>query len=226
MIGGIAIPIGLIWFAWTNSPSIHWMASIAAGVPFGFGMVMVFLGIMNYLIDAYTIFAASVLAANSVLRSIFGAVFPLFTQQMIRKSCKYAAEAEAFLRRMQEDMEKKEGDDEGSSDADTAVVSPHEQEEKEKDAEREREEEEQEAIDYSYEEEHDPAGGRFEKIKTNQPRPVLAKRATSYDANPFDLDRVNTRESFRSEKRSLERTNSRRPSGVGLSRASSRTSRR
>ncbi|KAK5741322.1 MFS siderochrome iron transporter 1 [Elasticomyces elasticus] len=259
MIGGIAIPIGLIWFAWTNSPSIHWMASIAAGVPFGFGMVMVFLGIMNYLIDAYTIFAASVLAANSVLRSIFGAVFPLFTQQMyanlgihwasmvpaflalacvplpflfykygprIRKSCKYAAEAEAFLRRMQEDMEKKEGDDEGSSDADTAVVSPHEQEEKEKGAEREREEEEQEAIDYSYEEEHDPAGGRFEKIKTNQPRPVLAKRATSYDANPFDLDRVNTRESFRSEKKSLERTNSRRPSGVGLSRASSRTSRR
>lgn len=37
---------------------------------------------MNYLIDAYTIYAASVLAANSVLRSIFGAVFPLFTTYM------------------------------------------------------------------------------------------------------------------------------------------------
>jgi len=53
MIGGIAIPIGLFWFAWTNYPSINFMVSIAAGVPFGFGMVMVFLGIMNYLIDAY-----------------------------------------------------------------------------------------------------------------------------------------------------------------------------
>ena len=73
MIGGICIPIGLFWFAWTNSPSIHWIASIAAGIPFGFGMVLVFLSIMNYLIDAYTIFAASVLAANSVLRSLFGA---------------------------------------------------------------------------------------------------------------------------------------------------------
>jgi len=40
-------------------------------------MVLVFLSIMNYLIDAYVIFAASVLAANAVLRSIFGAVFPL-----------------------------------------------------------------------------------------------------------------------------------------------------
>lgn len=82
LVGSIALPIGLFWFAWTNSPSIHWIVSIAAGVPFGFGMVLVFLSIMNYLIDAYTIFAASVLAANSVLRSLFGAAFPLFTSYM------------------------------------------------------------------------------------------------------------------------------------------------
>lgn len=82
LIGSIALPIGLFWFAWTNYPSIHWIVSIAAGAPFGFGMVLVFLSIMNYLIDAYTIYAASVLAANSVLRSLFGAAFPLFTTYM------------------------------------------------------------------------------------------------------------------------------------------------
>lgn len=82
MVGSIAVPIGLFWFAWTNYPSIHWIVSIMAGAPFGFGMVLIFLGIMNYLIDSYTIFAASVLAANSVLRSLFGAAFPLFTSQM------------------------------------------------------------------------------------------------------------------------------------------------
>lgn len=82
MVGSIALPIGLFWFAWTNSPSIHWLASIAASVPFGFGMVLVFLSLMSYLIDAYTVYAASVLAANSVLRSIFGAAFPLFTPRM------------------------------------------------------------------------------------------------------------------------------------------------
>jgi multidrug resistance protein len=79
MIGSVFLPIGLFWFAWTNYPSIHWSVSIIGTAPFGFGMVLVFLSIMNYLIDAYTIYAASVLAANSVLRSLFGAVFPLFT---------------------------------------------------------------------------------------------------------------------------------------------------
>ena len=34
------------------------------------------------LLDSYTIYAASVLAANSILRSLFGAAFPLFTTQM------------------------------------------------------------------------------------------------------------------------------------------------
>ena len=79
MLGSVFLPIGLFWFAWTNYPSIHWSVSIIATAPFGFGMVLVFLSIMNYLIDAYTIYAASVLAANSVLRSLFGAAFPLFT---------------------------------------------------------------------------------------------------------------------------------------------------
>lgn len=47
----------MFWFAWTNYPSIHWIVSIIATAPFGFGMVLVFLSIMNYLIDAYVIYA-------------------------------------------------------------------------------------------------------------------------------------------------------------------------
>ncbi|KAH8815707.1 major facilitator superfamily domain-containing protein [Xylogone sp. PMI_703] len=82
IVGSIALPVGLFWFAWTNYTSIHWIVSILAGVPFGFGMTVVFLSIMNYLIDAYVVYAASVLAANSVLRSLFGAIFPLFTTYM------------------------------------------------------------------------------------------------------------------------------------------------
>jgi hypothetical protein len=98
MIGSIALPAGLFWFAWTNSPSIHWMASIAAGVPLGFGMVMVYLPVLNYLIDAYTIYAASVLAANAALRSLFGAVFPLFTTYMYENlGIHWASSIPAFL---------------------------------------------------------------------------------------------------------------------------------
>ncbi|KAI9893583.1 MAG: hypothetical protein M1814_006379 [Vezdaea aestivalis] len=133
MVASVCLPVGLFWFAWTNGPNIHWFASVAAGVPFGFGMALVFLSVFNYLIDSYTIFAASVLAANSILRSLFGAAFPLFTNQMyarlgihwassipaflslaclpfpflfykygaaIRLKCKYAAEADQFMKSM------------------------------------------------------------------------------------------------------------------------------
>ena len=84
MISAFTVPVGLFWFAWTNSPSLHWMASVAALVPFGFGLVIVYMGIVNYLVDSYTIYSASVLAAMSVLRYMFGGVFPLFTTYMYR----------------------------------------------------------------------------------------------------------------------------------------------
>lgn len=82
LVGSSAIPIGMFWFAWTNYPSVHWLASISAGIPFGLGFGLVFVSILNYLMDAYTIYSASVVAANTVLRCVFGAVFPLFTPYM------------------------------------------------------------------------------------------------------------------------------------------------
>lgn len=51
MVGAVTIPIGLFWFGWTNGPSVHWIVSIMAGAPFGFGVVVVFLGIFNYLVS-------------------------------------------------------------------------------------------------------------------------------------------------------------------------------
>jgi len=98
MVGGILIPVGLFWFAWTDGPDIHWMSPVAAGIPFGAGTVLVFLSVMNYLVDAYLIYAASVLAANSVLRSLLGCVFPLFTTQMYQNlGIHWAASIPAFL---------------------------------------------------------------------------------------------------------------------------------
>jgi hypothetical protein len=93
MVGSIAIPIGLFWFAWTNYASIHWIVCTAACVPYGFGMVLIIVCIKNYLVDSYTIYAASVLAGSVVLRSVFGAAFPLFTTNMYQSlgiHCKYS----------------------------------------------------------------------------------------------------------------------------------------
>ncbi|KAF7930227.1 hypothetical protein BELL_0965g00010 [Botrytis elliptica] len=98
LIGSICLPVGLFWFAWTNSPSVHWIVSIIGTAPFGCGMVLVFLSVMNYLIDAYVLYAASVLAASSVLRSLFGTAFPLFTSYMYQNlGIHWASSIPAFL---------------------------------------------------------------------------------------------------------------------------------
>ncbi|KAJ5553804.1 hypothetical protein N7513_003763 [Penicillium frequentans] len=209
MLASIAIPIGLFWFAWTNAPSIHWSVSIIAGAPFGFGMVLVFLGIMNYLIDAYTIFAASVLAANSVLRSCFGAAFPLFTTYMynnlgihwascipaflalacvpfpflfykygaaIRQRCKFAAQSDAFMRKIQEQAKTVPEEDEKITYDRTEAPAP---------------------VDdpVSSDSEDEPVAQRT-RSRAHSTTSTLHRVAT-YEGNPFDMDRVNTKESFK-----------------------------
>jgi DHA1 family multidrug resistance protein-like MFS transporter len=76
MVGAVLFPIGLFWFAWTgNYGSIHWIVPTLSGLLTGAGIMTIFLQALNYLIDAYLVVAASAIAANSFLRSFFGAGF-------------------------------------------------------------------------------------------------------------------------------------------------------
>lgn len=61
------------------------MVPMSAGLPFGVGFVLVFIALLNYLADAYEIFAASAMAATSCSRSIFGAVLPFAGLPMYNK---------------------------------------------------------------------------------------------------------------------------------------------
>ena len=81
MIGGILFTIGLFWWSWTSYPTISWVPQVLAGWPLGAGIVLIFLQVINYLIDAYMMHANSAIAANTLLRSFFGAGFPLFAVQ-------------------------------------------------------------------------------------------------------------------------------------------------
>uniref|UniRef100_A0A8H7XYP4 Major facilitator superfamily (MFS) profile domain-containing protein n=1 Tax=Psilocybe cubensis TaxID=181762 RepID=A0A8H7XYP4_PSICU len=81
VVGAICIPIGLLWYGWTAEAKVHWIVPIIGTTFFGFGMTTVYLPISLYLVDAFR-YAASALAAASVLRSLFGFVFPLFGEQM------------------------------------------------------------------------------------------------------------------------------------------------
>lgn len=85
-IGSCFLPVALFWLAWTSRRSIHWIAPTLAGVPFGFGLMWVFLGIMSYYAYSFPpAYVASAISANNLLRYLLAAVFPLFVVQMYRK---------------------------------------------------------------------------------------------------------------------------------------------
>ncbi|KAK3615318.1 hypothetical protein LTR56_026660 [Elasticomyces elasticus] len=194
MVGGICLLVGLFWFAWTNSPSIHWIVSIIATAPFGFGMVLVFLGVTNYLIDSYTIFAASVLAASGILRSLFGAVFPLFTTQMYNTKdglgIHWASSVLAFLALVCVPMPflfYKYGPgirERCKYAAESAAFMK-------KMAQRSQKPSSSDEI------EGDDGQGDGDTEK-EELKAATGSYAAAYDNGPFDLDRVNTLESFKS----------------------------
>ena len=87
LVGGIAFPIGLLWFCWTGNyhRTVHWIVPTVSGLFTGFGLISIFVPSLNYVIDTYLVLAASALAGNTFLRSIFGGVFPLFATFMFTK---------------------------------------------------------------------------------------------------------------------------------------------
>ncbi|UNI16205.1 hypothetical protein JDV02_002665 [Purpureocillium takamizusanense] len=77
IIAGVAVPIGLFLFGWTAKTHQHWILPIIGTSFLGFGMTLAFMAISTYLVDAFGMFAASAVAASTVLRSLGGAALPL-----------------------------------------------------------------------------------------------------------------------------------------------------
>ncbi|PVI00283.1 MFS general substrate transporter [Periconia macrospinosa] len=75
--GAILMPIGIFIYGWTTQYKVHWIVPIIGTAFVGYGNLTGLMTIQTYLIDAFTIHAASAVAANTVLRSVFGAFLPL-----------------------------------------------------------------------------------------------------------------------------------------------------
>lgn len=99
MFGGFAFTAGLFIFACkdlhsfvlqpklTRSPgtspsSINYWPSIIGITLTGFGFTTIFQAALNYLVDTFTRFSASAVAANTFLRSMMAGAFPLFVIPM------------------------------------------------------------------------------------------------------------------------------------------------
>ncbi|TVY56401.1 Citrinin biosynthesis cluster MFS transporter mrr1 [Lachnellula cervina] len=84
-LGGPLYVVSLLWLGWTARPEIPFYVPMLAGVPFGMGFVLIFMALLNYLTDAYEIFAASAMAASSCCRSVAGAVLPFAATPMFAR---------------------------------------------------------------------------------------------------------------------------------------------
>ena len=85
MVGAFFLPVCLFWFGWTSRASIHWIVPIIGTSFFSIGLFLLFMAVLGYLGDAYPKYVASVYASNDLVRSGFGAAFPLFANAMYSK---------------------------------------------------------------------------------------------------------------------------------------------
>jgi hypothetical protein len=64
---------------------VFWIVPILGLVPFGFGMIGIFMPIQTYIIDSFPEFAASAIAALTTSRSLLGALLPLAAPSLYAK---------------------------------------------------------------------------------------------------------------------------------------------
>ncbi|PFH51265.1 hypothetical protein AMATHDRAFT_143000 [Amanita thiersii Skay4041] len=84
-IGSVLLPIGLFLAGWAPQKHAHWIATDIGIALVGGGMIMCFQAMQTYIVDAFTLHAASALAAVSCLRSLAGFAFPLFAPIMYER---------------------------------------------------------------------------------------------------------------------------------------------
>lgn len=77
VLGCCLVPVGLFWYGWAAEYKVHWFVTIAGTFFVGLGIYYVHLVTQVYLVDAYTLYAASAVAAELFIRCVFGATIPL-----------------------------------------------------------------------------------------------------------------------------------------------------
>ncbi|CAD6576900.1 MAG: hypothetical protein ASARMPRED_007937 [Alectoria sarmentosa] len=74
---GLCTPVGFFIYGWSAEKHVFWLVPILGTSLIGAGVMAYFIPIQAYLLDAFTVHAASALAANAIWRSIVGALIPL-----------------------------------------------------------------------------------------------------------------------------------------------------
>jgi multidrug resistance protein len=78
------LPISFFWYGWSVDKNVHWIVPIIGMLPYGIGLMGVFLPVQTYIIDSYQEYAASANASLTTVRSLVGAVLPLAGPQLFK----------------------------------------------------------------------------------------------------------------------------------------------
>ncbi|PWN34510.1 MFS general substrate transporter [Meira miltonrushii] len=97
--GGIIFPASLFWFAWTSQgPPVPWIVSVLALGAFGLSSHIIFISVSDYTIASYSIYSASAVGAQSLLREILSGSVTLFSHQMyVNLGYQWASTVLAFI---------------------------------------------------------------------------------------------------------------------------------
>ncbi|KAH8100972.1 MFS general substrate transporter [Cristinia sonorae] len=94
----ILMPTSLFWFAWTSGHEVSWVSAALSGIPFGFSTVIIFFTFTAYLLQTYGVYATSAQSANTFVRSMVAAVFPIAAHSVIRNlGTKWGASTFGFI---------------------------------------------------------------------------------------------------------------------------------
>lgn len=80
--GSVLFAAGLFWYGWSCRSNVHWIVPTCGIACVGIGIYSIYLGVVNYLTDAYEKYAASALSAASLGRNVFGAFLPLASKPL------------------------------------------------------------------------------------------------------------------------------------------------
>jgi hypothetical protein len=79
------IPAGLFGYGWSAQMHVHWAVADLCIAIFALGHLLCIQATVLYLIDTYTLYAASALAASSFLRSLAAFAVPLAGPVMLQR---------------------------------------------------------------------------------------------------------------------------------------------
>ncbi|OHW91551.1 major facilitator superfamily transporter [Colletotrichum incanum] len=83
--GFLILPATFFIYGWCAQYKTHWIFPVLSLVPFSCGFNLLSMPLTTYVVDCYTIYAASAMAANMALKSVCGAFLPLAGQAIYDK---------------------------------------------------------------------------------------------------------------------------------------------